>query len=192
MAIPIEKSDTHYSYADYLKWPEDERWELIDGVAYDMSPSPTRQHQWILVNLIRYFSQFFKDKPCEPYIAPLDVRLPDNAEDDESRIYTVVQPDLFVVCDRDKLDDKGCVGAPDFVVEILSPGTALKDMREKRRLYERHGVKEYWIVHTRDDIVEVFTRGDNNMFTASTVYGKDDLIKPVIFPDLEVPLTEVF
>lgn len=175
-----------------MTWQEDERWELIDGVAYDMSPSPTRQHQWILTKLTGSFTRYFEDKPCEPYVAPLDVRLPDSDDGIEEHIYTVVQPDLFVVCDTNKLDDRGCLGAPDFVVEILSPSTALKDMREKRHLYERHGVKEYWVIHPEEKIIEVFTPGENNLFTISSVYGEEETITPSLFPDFEIKVSKIF
>ncbi|MEI6385703.1 MAG: Uma2 family endonuclease [Spirochaetota bacterium] len=143
------KPDKHYTYADYKTWPEDERWELIDGKAYPlfgMSPAPRRRHQAFSGRLFSQLDRFFEGKPCSLYDSPIDVFLP---EGDEALgdIDKVVQPDLLVVCDRTKLIDEGIRGAPDFIIEILSPGTAMVDQTEKRQLYEKHGVREYWIVN---------------------------------------------
>ena len=152
MGIPVKKTDQKYTYGDYFTWPGDERWELIDGGVYDMSPACSRTHQDILGKLHLIFGNFFNDKV---YLAPFDVRLPKGNEADEG-IDTVVQPDLSVICDTSKLDEKGCKGAPDLVVEIVSPGSAVHDMKVKRELYEQHGVKEYWIVLPLERIVEVY------------------------------------
>ena len=134
-----------YTYGDYLTWCDEERWELIDGVPYNMTPAPSRAHQGISVELARQMANYLVGKTCRIYTAPFDVRLPKGEEKDE-RIKTVVQPDLLVVCDESKLDDRGCKGAPDLIVEILSPHTAVKDMKTKRDLYERVGVEEYWLI----------------------------------------------
>lgn len=140
------KQDDRFTYRDYKTWPEDERWELIDGVAYAMSPAPRRKHQTLLGSLYAQLAPFFTGKPCRPHIAPVDVFLP---EGDEAldEVEQVVQPDAFVVCDPGKLLEEGVRGAPDFVIEILSPTTAMKDQTEKRVLYEKHGVREFWIVN---------------------------------------------
>jgi Uma2 family endonuclease len=141
-----------YTYGDYRHWPDEERWELIDGEAFNMCPAPSRQHQEVLMELGRQTANFLLGKPCKVYIAPFDVRLPqaDEADDD---VNTVVQPDLAVICDHSKLDDKGCRGAPDWAVEIISPHTAAKDRTRKLELYQRHGVREYWLVHPLDLLV---------------------------------------
>ena len=131
-----------YTYGDYLRWDDGERWELIDGVAYNMTPAPNRRHQAILRELSYQFTAFLAGKPCEVYFSPFDVRLPEHNEKDEE-VTTVVQPDLVVICDPDKLDDRGCRGAPDLVNEILSPSTSRKDMKTKLELYEKRGVREY-------------------------------------------------
>jgi len=144
MSLPSPEK-AKYTYEDYLKWPEEERWELIDGVPYNMSPSPSREHQRISIGLSTQIYNFLADKECEVYNAPFEVRLPETGQD-ENKIKTVVQPDIVVVCAHSKLDDRGCKGAPDFVIEIISPSTASKDHIQKLALYERHGVKEYWIV----------------------------------------------
>jgi Uma2 family endonuclease len=149
---PAKQTQQGFTYGDYRQWPEDERWELIDGEAYAMSPAPTRTHQTILGEIFRQIANFLQDKPCQVYIAPFDVRLPERDESDDE-IETVVQPDLVVVCDASKLDEKGCRGAPDWVIEVLSPSTASKDHVRKKSLYERHGVREYWLIHPVDHIL---------------------------------------
>ncbi len=147
------------TYADYCQWPDDERWELIDGVAYAMA-APSRKHQEFVVELSRQIGNFLVGNPCRVYVAPFDVRLPESGEVDDL-VGTVVQPDVLVVCDSDKLDDKGCRGAPDWVIEVLSPSTALHDMDAKRWLYERHGVKEYWVIHPVDRWVMIYVLGEH-------------------------------
>lgn len=146
----------YHTYADYCSWPDDVRYELIDGVAYAMGPAPVRRHQGILGEVFRQVANILDGSPCRPYIAPFDVRLP-KAEEIDNDIDTVVQPDLVVICDRAKLDDKGCRGAPDWVVEVLSPSTAGHDQILKRALYQRVGVREYWLVHPVDRIVTTYT-----------------------------------
>lgn len=156
-----------FTYADYCTWPDDERWELIDGVAYNMTPAPSRIHQDFVVELIRQIQNFLDDKPCHVYVAPFDVRLSDADEADQP-IQTVIQPDIAVICDESKLDEKGCRGAPDWIIEILSPSTAATDMIQKRALYERHGVREYWLVHPTDRVLTIYRLEDGT-------YGKPDV-----------------
>jgi Uma2 family endonuclease len=156
MVQPAARSSA-FTYADYCTWPEDARWELIEGAAYAMAPAPATAHQLLLVELVRQVANFLLDRPCRVVTAPFDVRLPEADEtDDQTR--TVLQPDLAVICDLAKLDARGCRGAPDWVVEVLSPGTAARDMIQKRRLYERHGVREYWLVHPTDRVVTLYRR----------------------------------
>jgi Uma2 family endonuclease len=186
-----EKRDELFTYGDYLKWDDDERWELIDGVAYNMTPAPSRFHQKISLELILQLGNFFRKTPCDVYAAPFDVRLPEGDEADEA-VRTVVQPDISVICDRSKLDDKGCKGSPDLIVEILSPSTARKDMKEKFVRYERAGVKEYWIVDPSGKIVTVFKLSSEGLFGRPDVYGKEDRIKISIVEGLEVELLSVF
>ena len=144
-----------HTYADYIGWSDDARYELIDGIAYAMSPAPTRRHQEVVGEMYRQIANTLKGSPCQPYIAPFDVRLP-NANEADSDIDTVVQPDISVICDKSKLDDRGCRGAPDWVIEVLSPTTASHDQIVKRALYERVGVREYWLVHPIDRIVTIY------------------------------------
>ena len=154
--MPLAKKiKTRFTYKDYLSWPEEERYEIIEGEAYSMTPAPGREHQKICMELILQFGNFLRDKPCELYTAPFDVRLKSGKEK-EDNISTVVQPDISVICDKKKLDDKGCLGAPDLIIEIISPSTASRDFKEKLDLYDKHGVKEYWIVDPATKIVMVF------------------------------------
>ena len=191
MSLPLLKKGANFTYGDYVNWPEDERWELIDGYAYNMSPAPSRRHQKISRDLEVQIVNFLADKPCEVYDAPFDVRLPEADEKDDD-IETVVQPDIVVVCDEDKLDDKGCRGAPDLIIEILSPFTAPKDMKIKLSLYEKHGVKEYWVVHPVDNIVLVFKLSKNKMYGKPEVYTEEDKIKTAILEGLEIDHNKVF
>lgn len=153
MGLPLRDAQRH-TYGEYRAWPEDVRYELIDGVAYAMAP-PVRVHQRVAGELFRQIADALEDSPCEVNIAPFDVRLPDIDEADDD-ILTAVQPDIVVVCDRNKLDVRGCRGAPDLVIEVLSPSTAAHDQTVKLAAYERHGVKEYWLVHPADRIVTVY------------------------------------
>lgn len=190
--MPLAKKHIRrYTYADYLKWDDSVRVELINGEVYDMTPAQSRQHQEILTELILIFGLYLKDKKCKLFPAPFDVRLPEKGFSD-SEIITVVQPDLTVVCDRKKLDARGCIGAPDMVVEITSPETAAKDMREKLVLYEKHGVKEYWILHPLDKTVMVFTRGKDGLYGKPRIFSPPDSIKVNTIKGLVVDLKEVF
>ncbi|HVS15543.1 MAG TPA: Uma2 family endonuclease [Thermoanaerobaculia bacterium] len=144
-----------FTYGDYVQWTGDDRWELIDGVAFSMTPSPRRIHQELLGNLYLQIATFLRGHRCRVYLAPFDVRLPD-ADEPDADVRTVVQPDLSVVCDTSKLDDAGCRGAPDWIIEISSPRTSARDQLEKRDLYERHGVGEYWTVDPKERRFLVF------------------------------------
>ena len=137
------KKGERFTLAQWRSWPEGERWELIDGVAYAMSPAPRVPHQDLAGELYFALMEFLDGKPCRPYVAPVDVFILDGAEDSAD---TVVQPDVLVVCDEGKVHDDGVHGAPDFVAEVLSESTAYKDWHVKKALYERAGVREYWLV----------------------------------------------
>ena len=192
MLTSAKKLNTVFSYKDYLSWDEDnERWELIDGIAYDMSPAPTRRHQGISRNISRLLSNYLEEKECSIYAAPFDVRLPVGFQTD-NEINTVVQPDISVFCDEDKLDDKGAVGAPDLIIEILSPSTAVKDLREKFFLYEKVGVKEYWIVDPANETLTVYILNEKGKYPRGKVYAGEDIVKVRIFKDLEIKMEEVF
>ena len=183
---PREKK---YSYADYQQWPDDERFEIIDGTVYAMN-APLRIHQEILLEMARQIANFLRGKPCKIFIAPFDVRLTDRSKID-NEIFNVVQPDLSVICDHEKLDEKGCLGSPDLVIEILSPSSASYDSIKKRALYEKFGVKEFWLVHPTDRLVTAYRLIDG-------AYGRPEIFDifnpatPALMPDLKIDLCEVF
>jgi Uma2 family endonuclease len=183
-----------YTYADYLTWMDDVRRELFDGFIKLMTPAPSRMHQKISTNLTRVFGNFLLQKDCEVYHAPSDVRFPkDRKSQEDKQVYTVLQPDLYIVCDLSKLDDKGCLGAPDLIIEIVSPKNALRDTRDKFNIYQEQGVREYWIVNPSDENVNVFVLDENGKFQFVGIYAEDDKIPVNIFNgELKVDLTEVF
>ncbi len=164
-----QRDHQHHTYGDYCSWPDDVRYELIDGQAYAMSPGPNRRHQEVGFEIARQIADALEGSPCRTYVAPFDIRLPRGNEADDD-IDTVVQPDIMVVCDRTKLDDRGCRGAPDWVIEVLSPSSASHDQILKRALYERHGVREYWLIHPVDLIVTVYRLVDG-------AYGRPDIFE---------------
>ena len=178
------RKEVGYTYADYLTWDNDVRQELIDGVIYDMA-TPSRRHQAISFELGRQVGNYLRGKPCRAYAAPFSVRLNADSFDD-----TVVEPDLVVVCDMSKLDDKGCVGAPDFVVEILSPSTASKDKVLKYRAYLNAGVREYWIVDPDAQTVHAHVL-ENGKYDV-TIYHENDIAPIQVLEGCEIDLTEVF
>jgi len=185
------KPNERYRYSDYLKWPEDERWELIAGEAWDMSPAPTPGHQVISGELTAIFINYLKRQKCRAFPAPFDVRFPDSKEESADDTDTVVQPDLSVICDPSKIDNKGCNGAPDIVVEILSPSTAFKDETAKFKLYEKNGVKEYWIINPETHTVMVYSFNGKE-FAKPEYFKRAEILRSRVLTDLEIPLEEVF
>ncbi|MBF0411058.1 MAG: Uma2 family endonuclease [Candidatus Riflebacteria bacterium] len=181
----------YYTYKDLLNFPENERWEVIDGQIFDMSPAPSRRHQEILWNLSKLVAAFLEGKQCKAYFAPFDVRLPRRNEPDEE-IETVVQPDLVVVCDETKLDEKGCRGAPDWVVEIISPSTSEKDLIHKKNLYELHKVPEYWVVFPGDRVVQVFDLNNLEKYVQKRIYIGNAKAPVQVLPGLIIDLQKVF
>ena len=187
------KLDRKFTYKDYLLWSEDERWELIYGEACDMSPAPVRRHQAILLSLARIISDITDKGQCETYIAPFDIRLTEITESvedyasDES-ITTVVQPDISVFCNPDLLDERGAHGAPDLIVEILSPSTSYKDQTVKLALYERYKVKEYWIVNGDVPNVMVYRLGRDSKFEKPDYYRIEEDVYSKVLRDARVPV----
>ena len=157
MGLPLRDAQRH-TYGEYLRWPEDVRYELINGEAYLMAPAPAPAHQRLVLELARQIADALEGGGCEVFIAPFDVRLP-RADEPDERIDTVVQPDLTVVCDADKIDARGCRGAPDWVIEVLSPSSAAHDQTVKLAAFERAGVEECWFVHPSDRTVAVYLLG---------------------------------
>jgi len=157
-----------------------------------MSPGPNRFHQELSGALFNQLYNHLKSRTCKVYAAPFDVRLPDSAGASDEETETVVQPDIVVVCDPDKLDERGCKGAPDLIVEILSPSTAQHDLKDKFYLYQRVGVKEYWVLHPTDKTLMVFKLNDNGEFGRPEMYVAGDRVALPLLGDLVVDLTELF
>lgn len=179
-----------FTYGDYVKWPEEERWELIDGIAYNMTPAPSDLHQFLSAELMLQIGLFLRGKQCRVVSAPFDVRLP-NAKEADDEVCTVVQPDILVVCDRSKIDKHGCRGAPDFIIEIISPSTGRKDQTVKTVLYEKHGVREYWILHPLDGLLTIRTLGEDGRYPAPRVVELKGTIAVETLPGLEINLDAV-
>ena len=180
----------YFSYADYLDLKDDQRREIIDGTVYNMSPAPRPIHQELSGKFYRQIANFLKGKDCRVYSAPFDVRFIDTVDKDKF-VHNVVQPDLSIICDKNKIDDRGCKGSPDWIIEILSPSTAKNDLQLKFKLYEKFGVKEYWIVDPIDGIVWVYKLNENGKYYNSHRYVKGDKAK-TIFEDLIIDLNDVF
>lgn len=168
-----------YSYGDYLKWKFQERVEIIKGKIMAMSPAPNRLHQRISMKLTKAFLDVFDSHQCELYVALFDVRFPDS----NGKIKTVVQPDLCVICDPNKLDEKGCIGAPDLIVEILSPGNSKREMKDKYELYQEQGVSEYWIVRPEEQHIQIYVL-ENGRYIGVQPVVEGDVITSIKFPAL--------
>jgi len=184
-----------YSYADYLTWQLEETVELIKGKIMAMSPAPNLKHQRISRKLLRSIDNFLLHKTCEVFHAPFDVKLYDSrkAKLSDQEAYSVVQPDLCVVCDREKLTEQGCSGAPDWIIEVISPGNGKKDMQLKYQLYQENGVNEYWLVYPYEQAVHKFVldRGSEK-YQLQAMYAGDDLAQPYLFPELQIDLADIF
>lgn len=179
--IPKKRTDRKYTWQDYVTWPDEERWEVIDGEAYDMTPSPISRHQIIAGNFYRFLGNKLVGKPCRVFIAPLDVYFDG---------FNFVQPDVLVVCDPQKIKDR-IYGAPDVTIEVLSPSTGLKDKREKKALYERFGVREYIIVHPEEMLVERYWL-EGGLFQGPDLLGAQESLMLKALEGIEIPLWEVF
>ncbi len=187
--MPIPKAEQNYTYADYLTWNEAERWEILDGIPY-MQAAPSRVHQEILMELSKQFAVYLTGKSCSVYPAPFCVRL--DIEKNDNDIKNVVEPDITIVCDSSKLDEQGCKGSPDMIIEILSPSTGKKDKLIKFNKYEKAGVKEYWIVEPDTKLISVFLLQSDDRYGRPEIYSDEDKIKVSIFSDLEIELKPVF
>ncbi|GKT07873.1 Uma2 family endonuclease [Desulforhabdus sp. TSK] len=183
--MPLLQKDEgqKYTYADTLSWPNKERWELIDGRPYDMTPAPTTRHQQIAARFYTRLEACLEGKSCVPFIAPTDVVLSQ---------HDVVQPDLFVVCDGTKITKANIQGVPDVVVEVMSPATALKDRREKKALYERFGVREYLLIDPDGEYVERFIRQEDGLFGKGEIFSPRDGLVLHAIPEVTINLWEVF
>lgn len=189
--MPIPESKGKYSYADYLTWPEGERWEIIEGVPY-MKAAPSTIHQEILMEISRQIANHLRGKSCKVYPSPFCVKLTKGDEKSNEDIKKVVEPDITIVCDKSKVDEKGCNGAPDMIVEIISPSSIKTDRIIKFNMYEQAGVKEYWIIEPEGKIVSVFVLQENGRYGRQEVYSEDDQITSYIIPDLTIDLKHIF
>lgn len=184
MSAPIQpQAARRYTFDDYRNWPENERWELIDGVAYDMCPAPTTRHQTVVGNFFGALFGKLAGKPCRPFTASTDVKF---SETD------VVQPDVLVVCDPAKVTPSHIEGAPDLVVEVLSPSTTPKDLREKFDLYQRGGVREYLAVNPVENYLYRFRLGEDGRFGPPEIFTDADLLPLASLEGVEIRLWEIF
>lgn len=183
MGLALRK-EQRYTYADYLTWSDDARYELIDGEAFLMAPAPLIEHQEVAGDVYYQLRSQLDGKPCRPYIAPVDVRLP-RADEADAAIDTVVQPDVLVVCDPSKIDRRGLRGAPDWLLEVLSPSTAAHDQIAKRRTYERAGVREYWLVHPGDRTLTVYVL-ENGQYGRPEIYELKDETPIGVLPGVSI------
>ena len=188
--MPIQQKNKKCTFADYLTWPENEHWEIIDGVP-SMQAAPTWQHQAISRELLTQFNNYLKGNPCQVFASPFDLRLPETNEKDEETTF-VVQPDILVVCDKGGLKGTGYYGTPTLAIEITSPSTARSDKVWKFNRYEKAGVKEYWIVEPDGKFISVFTLQPNNRYGRPESYTEADLLKVSVFPGFIVDLKPIF
>lgn len=189
MALPAEKA--RYTFADVLTWEENERIEIINGEAFMMAP-PSRIHQKISFEIGRQIGNYLEGKKCEVYPAPFGVRLFEKDGDTPKDVDTMVEPDISVICDRNKLDKHGCKGAPDLIIEILSPSSLRHDRFVKLGLYQRAGVREYWIVDPEYKTVQVFTQDGGGSLRISEEYGREDVAKVNALDGCFIELSKVF
>ncbi len=187
---PSASYDGKYSYADYLTWQMDEMVEIIKGRLFKMTPAPSRIHQKVAAKLFYRLYGFLEGKPCEVYIAPFDVRLPVTTTNNED-VYTVVQPDICVICDKNKLDDAGCIGAPDLIVEILSPGNNKKELQNKYDVYKESGVKEYWIIHPNEQTLLIYSL-KNGAFVPSRLFASGNMVHSNVIQGFSLDLEGFF
>lgn len=180
-----------YTYADYLTWEMDEMVELIKGKVFKWAAAaPSTSHQKVSLRLGSAFLIFLNDKPCQVFQAPYDVRIPIKSKRNQD-IDTVVQPDLCVICDESKIQESGCLGAPDLVVEILSPGNNRKELRFKYDVYEESGVTEYWVIHPVEQTLLIYSLIDGN-YRSSGLYVSGDVIESACIPGFKLNLEDIF
>ncbi|MBL6986152.1 MAG: Uma2 family endonuclease [Methylobacter sp.] len=184
-----------YSYADYLTWRINGAVELIRGRIQLMSPAPNVKHQRISWQLGGVLFNYFNGKACNAFSAPFDVRLYDRTKSilANKDITTVVQPDICVICDQEKLDEQGCNGAPDWIIEILSKGNSKKEVKVKHALYAESGVTEYWVVYPYEEVIHQFVLSEQTgQYQLHNIYAEDDVAAPFLFSDLAVDLQALF
>jgi Uma2 family endonuclease len=182
--MPLAKEkDQRFTYSDYVAWPENERWELIEGKPYDMTPAPSTRHQMVVLKLGTMLSTALAGSPCRCFVAPTDVVLSE---------YDVVQPDILMVCDKAKITEANIQGAPDVTIEVASPATGLKDKREKKNLYEKYGVREYILVDPGLRCVERFFLGPDGLYGKGDVFGTTEKVQLLSLTEISIDLQAVF
>ena len=190
--MPQPNENERFTYADYLAQDENsERMEIINGEVYMMS-SPTPTHQSVSGEIFRQIANFLEGKSCKVFSAPFDVRLFEKDGDKPENVDTVVQPDILVVCDKSKLDKHGCKGAPNLVIEILSPSTFRHDCLIKFNLYLRAKVPEFWVIDPEDKTVSVCLLRSDGMYDISRPYKPDDIVKVNVLEGCFIELSKVF
>ena len=172
-----------YTWKDFQEFPNKEQFEMIDGEILAMCPFPSVKHQDLVLGFGSCLKEFFKAKSCKPFMAPLDVKLSDSS---------VVQPDVFVVCESGKIKNSHIDGAPDLAIEVVSPTSIAHDRMRKLHLYARHGVKEYWIVSTNPGSVEVLSLQESGHYLIDHVYSRNDILKSPLFANLQISLKTIF
>jgi Uma2 family endonuclease len=190
--LPARKLDRRYTYGDYRTWPDDERWELIDGVAWNMSPAPSSRHQGILGELCVQVAPHVKGTQCRVFLAPFDMLLPETTGEREDDVSNVVQPDLTGICDPSRITLRGCFGVPDWVVEILSPWTMKKDLDAKFALYKRNRVREYWVIDPGSRTMHVYRLEPSGTYGDGVIFEKDAQIPCPAGSGIVVRMAEVF
>ena len=189
--MPLSAKQERFTFADCLTWDEDEHIEIINGEAFMMA-TPSRIHQGICFEIGRQLGNYLEGKQCKVYPAPFGVRLFEQDGDSPENVDTVVEPDISVVCDRSKLDEHGCKGAPDLIVEVLSPSTQRHDQLVKLNLYQRAGVREYWIVDPENRTVRVMVQADDGLLHVHEVYRQVDVAKVNVLDGCFIELSKVF
>ena len=189
MAMPAEKA--RYTFADCLIWKENKRIEIIGGEAFLMA-SPSSMHQEISMEICRQLANYLEGKPCRVYPAPFDVRLFEKDGDSPLDVDTVVQPDISVICSKNRIDARGCKGAPDFITEILSPSSLRNDRLIKLRLYQQAGVREYWIADPENKTVQVFLLNQNGILQPYEDYSRTEIARVNILEGCFIELEKVF
>lgn len=187
MSLEWAEINKEYTYKDYLKFPDDKRVEIIEGRIYDMSPSPSRIHQKVLIELAIMIGNFIKasQKPCEVYVAPFDVVfIEEGQEPEESK--NIVQPDISIICDKAKLTERGCMRSPDLIIEVVSPNNSSHDYIRKLHLYNRFKVKEYWIVNPQTRDILVYRLNVEGEYSHPDYYTFSNKVKMGIFEDFEI------
>jgi Uma2 family endonuclease len=180
-----------YTYADYYSWKFEDRTELLDGKVYLMGESPGTNHQQVLGNVAAKLYAFLKDKSTQALMAPLDVRLVDTTTRDED-VLTVVQPDVIVFCNKITLDDRGGIGSPSIVIEITLPGKNFKEISLKYSIYEKYGIKEYWIIRLDEQSLTQYILDEKGKYIGGRPLIENDKLKTDLIPDFELAISEVF